>query len=241
MKKTTLLFLCVYMLLAALPGLADASPSIVAATQKYDARNIVEILELKDSAKNAEVDAFNKAVRATVGKFYDAYAKNSKNPEYRETYWVEIRSYPFTNENFLQVVTSYVELPTYGSSGEIVSFNYDRKRGRFINLSDILKEYGYTEKTLAERVKKWYTPDEGFHSIAGIKPKGFVIFEGSWGRDVQILLEVELDARPDADTWVYFYSFSLFDDKQALRNPLVQLTEDCLFDPISVHRLKRLC
>ena len=134
-------------------------------------------------------------------------------------------------------MTSYAELPTYGSSGEIVSFNYDRKRGCFITLSDILKEHGYTEKTLSERVKKWYTPYEGFHSVADIKAKGFVIFDGSWGRDVQILLEVELDARPEANTWVYFYSFSLFDDKQAQRNPLVQLTENCLFSPISVHRM----
>ena len=97
------------------------------------------------------------------------------------------------------------------------------------------RRQAYTEKTLAERVKQWYAPDEGFHSVADIKAKGFVIFDGSWGRDVQILLEVELDARPEANTWVYFYSFSLFDDKQALRNPLVQLTEDCLFSPISVH------
>ena len=238
MKRTVVILLAVFAAVAA-PFVAEASPRIVAATQKYYAQNIVEILELKDSAKNSEIDAFNNAVRATVGEFYDAYAKQSaENPGYGETYWVEIRSYPFENENFLQVVTSYIEYPAYGTSGEIASFNYDRKNNRFITLADILREYGYTENSLAERVKEWWTPDEGFHSIADIKAKGFIIFEGSWGRDVQILLEVELDARPEADTWTYFYSFSLFDDKQELRNPLDQMTEDCLFDPISVVMMK---
>ena len=41
--------------------------------------------------------------------------------------WIEIKSYPFTYGDYLQIVTTSVVYPIYGTHGEMTSYNFSRK------------------------------------------------------------------------------------------------------------------
>ena len=245
MKKIIAVLLSL-LLVSLLTGLSAAEPKIAVLTQKYDGMNIkngdsaVEILGLKDGAKNQGADSFNKAVQATVGKFYDDFAEAKIDYPYSPD-WIVIRSYPFTGKKYLQVITHYVTYPNYGSDGNIASFVYDKNKKNLVTAANVMKQYGLDETELTRRVKKWYDDGykEGKESVTEVKPAGVYIWESS-DSDASVpklILYVTVD-NPDADEWTYLYTYEPEGDKQEWsRNPLEKMDIDYLFPPHTVDRM----
>jgi hypothetical protein len=187
-------------------GTASAAPRFVALTQKYEGHNVVEIVGLADDAENPGVDAFNAAVRSTVGKFYDDFVNRGAE----DGEWVEITSYPMDGKKYTQVVTRYVEYPNYGSDGNITSAVYDKGKKNLITLADVLRQHGLDDKKLTEKAKKFY---ENFRErnerVTEAHAAALYIWESSDSdaSDTVIILRVTIDD-PDASEWTYFYSYS---------------------------------
>ncbi|GHV39193.1 hypothetical protein FACS1894187_18890 [Synergistales bacterium] len=246
MKNMKKIVLFAVILLFAAAAVASAAPCIVARTQKYDGADIdnggsaIEILGLKDDEKNAGADAFNKAVRSSVGKFYDDFLKGKEEyPD--EPDWVVIRSYPFSGKNYLQVVTHYASYPNYGSDGNVASFVYDKKKKSLVTLAGVMKQYGIDGKELTRLVAKWY--DDGYKEdkerVARAEPAGLYIWESkdSDASDVMIIVYVTIDV-PGADEWTYLYTYSPRGDAEGWsKNPLQRLEPDRLFSPASVVKM----
>jgi hypothetical protein len=232
---------------------AFAEPRIAAQVQTYEGPSIkngdgaVEILSLKDSAKNAGADAFNKAVRSTVVKFYDDFlAMKKEYPEGED--WAVIRSYPFTGKKYLQVVTHYVVYPNYGNDGNIASFVYDRQKKSLVTVSDVMKQYGLDADELTRRVKKWFEkplPEgykEGNESVTGVEAAG-VYFVESGDTDTvtpELLLYVTVDV-PEAGEWTYLFTYEPDGDETEWpglpQHPLNKMNVNYLFSPGAVDKM----
>jgi len=195
---------------------ADSAPAITAVIQKYEGENVVEILALKGAENDFGVELFNNFVDFIVGDFYRKYEKNKDSDS-----WVDIRSYPFTSDDWLQIVTTLNEFPIYGTDGEIVSFNYDRKNKRYLTMVDMMALQGFDIKTLEAKVKQHFIPGYPGQTIDNVKGKGFLVMPGG---DVLILIEADVDT-PGADEWTYFFAYSLNDDQDddGIPNPLTRL------------------
>ena len=232
MKKSIALLL-ISLLVVFLRGTAFAEPRFVALTQKYEGQNVVEIVGLKDNAKNAGADAFNEAVRSTVGRFYEDFTRRGAE----EGEWVEITSYPIESKNYLQVVTRYIEYPNYGSDGDIASFVYDKRKKSLVKLADVLKQYGLDDEKLTEKAAKWFENyREGDESVMDAEASGFYIWESrdSNASDTLILLRVSIND-PDTTPWTYFYSYSPKSDAENwAKNPLEKMRPKNLFSRYNV-------
>jgi hypothetical protein len=205
MKKSIVLSLMSLMVLF-LCGVSFAAPRFAALTQKYEGQNVVEIVGLQDDEKNAGVKTFNEAVRSTAGKFYENFRKRGA----LDGEWVEITSYPIESKNYLQVVTRYVEYPSYGSDGNIMSAVYDKKKNDVVTLADVLKQYGLDDKKLTEKAAKLYENfRERNEKVTEARASAFYIWESDDSKisDTLIILQVTIDD-PDTSEWTYFYAYS---------------------------------
>lgn len=106
--------------------------SVTMAKQEYTGDNIIELPRFVGEGEG--VTALNAEIGEKLSYFTDGYEEHSGE----ETPWYEIKSYPVCDERYAQVVVTAIELPNYGTDGEVYSFNYDKKSGKSITLDDAL-------------------------------------------------------------------------------------------------------
>jgi len=68
-----------------------------------------------------------------------------------EVCYYEIKSYPLCTDRYKQVVTTAIELPNYGTHGDVFSFCYDTESGALIELDVALSRCGVSRETLELR------------------------------------------------------------------------------------------
>ena len=73
--------------------------------------------------------------------------------------WPDVRSYFFTDDDYLQVVSTIVIYPNYATKGDVYSYNYDKTNQRAMTNEDGLKAAGITEEELLDRVASAYKPE----------------------------------------------------------------------------------
>lgn len=198
-------------------------------TQEYSGDNIAEILMLyydggqpalaEFGYRNPEAESFNLTIKSGIRQFYYDFMDNSCDGE-----WIEIRSYPFTSERYLQIVTTAAVYPSYGTDGDMWSYNFDKQDNRFMNLEDVLRELNLNERRLARQVKALYVPETPSQSVGEVEATGFLITQGPSGPVTQLLLKVVLEDSL-AQSWNRFFVYT-----PAL-NELIPLNSQCLFDP----------
>ena len=220
---------------AANGSITNESTKIGVMTQEYVGDNIAEILMIdydgnqpalvRYGGKNPEIESFNNAIKFGVQRRYDEYRKVKP-----ESGWLEIKSYPFSSPDHLQIVTTYAVYPAYGTDGELSSYNFDKKNNRFMHVSDVLAELGLDERSVVQRVKKLYKPTDSSLSLGKVAISGFLIRQGPIGPVTQLLLEAVVHKQGTED-WKYFFSYS------PVLNELLLMNRRCLFDPADMDRM----
>lgn len=189
----------------------NESTQIGVIAQEYQKNNIVEILTLnydgeqealkEYGGKNPEIESLNNAVKFGIMVKYDEFMESDHGGE-----WIEIRSYPFTSEEYIQIVTTCNIFPAYGSDGELYSYNFDRKNNRFMNLEEQMKELGTDDETLAKQVKKLYVPESSSMSLGEVDAAGFLMIQGSDDYLTMLFLEAVIE-NSEGEPWKRFFSY----------------------------------
>lgn len=195
-------------------------------TQEYKGDNIAEIPYIEyDGEANPEIDSINRAMNQGFQRIYDDFMESGE-----ERQWIEIRSYPFTSPDYLQVVITSVFFPNYRLDGNITSINYDIKANKWIALQDIMSELGLDEDRLIYNIGKLYEPVIPGQLIEAVAVKGFLIREGPEGLVTDLLLELTADSEDD-DPWQFIYAYT------PELNQLCILNNICPFEPSLMDRM----
>jgi hypothetical protein len=145
--------------------------------------------------------------------------------------WIEIKSYPFTSDDYIQVVITNVVYPNYGTDGDLFSINYDKNTNMFVTTMVAMDQLGMTEDQLLNKVGEIYEPENSDIAIQDVELTGFLYVEGPSTPLIKLLLEITV-INPDGDTWKSFYSYLPEYDE------LIKLTNtECLFDPYDMDQM----
>jgi hypothetical protein len=199
-------------------------------TQEYKDGNIAEIPYIEyDGETNPEIESINRAMNQGLQRVYDDFM-NDPGDNAAMDQIIEIRSYPFTSPDYLQVVITSVFFPNYRLDGNITSINYDIKADKWIALQDIMSGLGLDEDRLMYNIGKLYEPVIPGQLIEAVAVKGFLIREGPEGLVTELLLELTADGEDD-DPWQFIYSYT------PELNQLCILNNICPFEPSLMDRM----
>ena len=200
-------------------------------TQEYKDGNIAEIPYIEyDGETNPEIESINRAMNQGLQRVYDDFM-NDPGDNAAMDQIIEIRSYPFTSPDYLQVVTTCGFFPNLGYNGDISSINYDRNAKRWISNQEILDQLGMTEDDLSFKVGKLFEPTLTDEKIDTIKLGGFLIREGLEGPIVELLLAITSSS---PDTWRMIHDFYSYTPEL---DQLFQMNLMCLFDPAAMDQM----
>ena len=175
-------------------------------TQEYIEDNIAEIPYItydgeqpalaEYGGKNPEIDMINNALKNGIQQTYLDFMEN------REGDFIEIRTYPFSSDTYIQFVITCNTYPSYGTVGQLSSYNFDKASNHFIGLDEILENSNLNRETITKDVQKLFKPETPNLSISKVEIAGFLIENGT----VNFLLDVTID-NTQAEPWSYFYSY----------------------------------
>jgi hypothetical protein len=207
----------------------DADTKISPLGQTYDGNNIIEILGLTyagDDPNQAaterqgnEIDTINDNIKSTLDSALNSTSGGDS--------WAEVRSYPFTSADYLQIVTTSVTYPSYGTEGDVYSWVFDRHTNAWIQPDSVYAEAGLTGDSLKKAVSAAFVPNSPTESVATVEPSAFRYVPGANGWHPEFLIKVTV-ANQGAEPWDGLYSYTPAD---AGGKPLTKLNATCLFDP----------
>ena len=213
-------------------------------TQEYIGDNIAEILMIKYDGgqpeleqynwKNPEIEMINLTIKSGIQQEYNDFMNDrANNPDWYD--WIEIKSYPFTSDDYVQIVMTSVIYPTYGTDGDISSYNFSKKENRWITLDDAMDDYGLTNEIITQNVKELYEPEYEGTYIKEVVAKGFLLCYGTDPYTI-FLLEITTDNPEAADEWKSFYAYEPSFFTREL-DEFYQLNSYCLFDPYDMDQM----
>ncbi len=173
-------------------------------TQDYDDEVIAEIPYIECDGESSEIDSLNRLINQGIGMIYN----NFLNDYVAGDGSIEIRSYPMTNDRYIQVVLTYNTYPCYGTAGSIYSYNYDRDNDEVVTLEMALDKTGMRQANFKSDVESLFMPDNVNNYVGDVQVTGFYTAINGNGEEVTyFLLEVEV-CNDEADPWTYFYEYS---------------------------------
>ncbi|MCL1793248.1 MAG: hypothetical protein FWG34_05210 [Oscillospiraceae bacterium] len=227
-----------------LASIDNSETKIGIMTQEYIGDNIAEILMIKYDGnqpaleqynwKNPEIETINLAIKSEVQQVYDDFMNEMAKFGDDWFDWIEIKSYPFTSDDYLQIVMTYAAYPIYGTDGEMTSYNFSKKENRYVTLEEAMGEFGLDEKTIAQNAKALYIPRSGSDYIEEIKTVGFLFCRGTDPYTI-FLLEVTIET-PGAGEWKSFYAYEPNILSRQL-DEFYELSSYCLFDPYDMDQM----
>lgn len=204
--------------------------------QEYIGDNIAEIPMLQYDGtspalkefggKNPEIEMINNEIKYGILQTYNEFMDEGS-----DVYWMEIKTYPFTSDRYLQTVMTSIVYPNYGTDGTMWSYNFDKVENRRVSLEEVMAKLKLTKSIITENVINLYSPESKSISISKVEPVGFLISDGFEGQVTQILLEVTVD-NTEADSWICFYSYT--PELEELKS----LDGRYLFDPWSMDQMQ---
>jgi hypothetical protein len=173
--------------------------------QEYIGDNIAEIpyIEYRD-AQSESIDAINRSLNQGIRQTYDDFMRENADSEY--PMWIEIKSYPFAGDRFLQAVVTHNEYPTYGTDGNMFSINYDKIDDIWVGFDWALHLEDLTYEALLSGVHEAFVPEVPSMYIDGIDLVGFKVHETN-PLYIQYLLEIMV-GNSEAEGWKSFYSYT---------------------------------
>ncbi len=189
-------------------GITPIKPSsdvyITMMEQDYSNGNIIEIPMFSYDGTNTELNKLNIPLKTLSSEYYafiDNYDENSGS--------LEIKAYPFTSDNYAQVIVTKIQYPSYGTDGEVFSLNYDKKSQQIIDLSDALAKVGITEDKVIARVKQLYKPESPTRFFVSAEISAFRVINEN---EIELILIISSDD-PISTEASYFYIYNTKTDK----------------------------
>ncbi len=109
-------------------------PGLRLSVNEKQGDSIIEIPEFVAPGDNPEIDSLNAKIYENHTKLYEEWKKAPNSVR-----GLEIKSeLSFANEEYVQAVVTQLEFPTYGTQGDIFSYNYDVKNQKAITLEEFL-------------------------------------------------------------------------------------------------------
>lgn len=209
---------------------ASAGERIDFVTQEYTGDDIAEIPYIEYNAEtNPEIESINRSLNQGIQRVYEDFLRDRAEHE-----WIEIKSYPFTSPDYLQIVVTSCIFPTYGTDGDMFSINFDRKTQKWISTAETMEAMGLDEDSLLSRVDESFVPESPGQMVDKVKTSGFLIRVTPGGKMIELLLIITVTS-PDTEPWEGFYSY--MPDGNDNTNDLIKLSGDCLFDPRSMDQM----
>ncbi|MEG1411030.1 MAG: hypothetical protein RSD36_14435 [Terrisporobacter sp.] len=121
--------------------------------QKYGYKSNLgeEIFEIplfvSKTGDNKEINKLNDSIAPLLNYYNGNYGFKQDEDT------CEVKSYPFTSDNYLQVITTATIYPNSNSQGEIFSYNYDIKNEKILTLQDAYKKDKKTETQVINEIK----------------------------------------------------------------------------------------
>jgi hypothetical protein len=209
---------------------------IAMATQIYDGDNIVEIPEMvydhenpelsKFNGQNLNLEAINRIIEENAKTVYNEFMV-SHNPESES---IEIKTYPFSSENYLQFVVTVKRYPNYGTDGDIFSGNFDIYYNRDIITEDMLLKLDLTQENLTEKIKGLFSSTGSEDSIESVEFAGFLLEQGPEKNLTKMFLEIQL-SNPETEGFKVFYQYV------PETGELSKLDADTPFDPAGLDQM----
>lgn len=134
----------------------------------------------------------------------------------------EVKSYPFTSDSYLQVITTATIYPNYSTQGDVYSYNYDIKNEKIITLKDAYNKDHKSESEISNNIKELYKTLKSSeeNTLVEVKIKGFLIGDTS----IRYFVNLTLNNSETGDfSTIYTYNSS--------DNTLKEYDGVCLIDP----------
>lgn len=180
--------------------------------QEYVGDNIAEILAIfydgsqpalrEFNYHNPSIEELNLTIRAAHQDRYYSFLNQALTDK-----WIEIRSYPFASKDYLQIVTTTATYPSYGTDGELVSYNFNKSQNAVISLEDALATAGLSNENLAEAVQAVYVLEHSGLGLSSVNATGFLIRQNDLGEELEFLIEATVE-NPNAEPWKRFFSYT---------------------------------
>jgi hypothetical protein len=145
-------------------------PEIEMTHQIYDNDFIIEIAQIINTADSSAIDVINKEIMDFSADALKAY------DEYDGVYWYELKTYPFTDRDYVQIVMTGIEYPTYGTDGQVRSFNYCPITDEVYTLEDAVIAHGLSEEKLSGALLQSGLLED-HQSVGALKICGFRMLE----------------------------------------------------------------
>ena len=139
---------------------------------RYD--GIVEIPVFSIGGSQADLEDFNRVMQEMA----DEYAQFKESTDFQQGYrWAEIKSYPRTDGQYVQVALTKNYYPTYGTMGEVYSCCFDLEEQRVLMLQDFYDRFGVTQEGLADLFRQTVgEPYEG-DILVEFRPCAFLLLD----------------------------------------------------------------
>jgi hypothetical protein len=195
--------------------------------QEYAQNNPVEILLIQYDGslldfeefggKNPEIEMLNHEIKAGPLKLYQDFQDGDLGEN------IDILSYPFENEEFVQIVTTSVVYPETRPDlyTHLWSYNFNKTKNQFLDLDDIIKEAKLTRDDISSKFKQLYKTEDENEKILEVNVTGFLITKEDEKNITNLLIEATMELESDPYKGFYLYAPS--------KNELRGLSGRCLF------------
>lgn len=145
-------------------------PDLALTVEVVQEDSVVQIPEFVTQDNNPAVNTLNAKIKENHLKLYEEWKNHPDGIRQ-----LEIKTYSVKTEPYVQAVVTQLEFPTYGTQGDVFSYNYDIKQEKVLTLDDALAQFNTTrEEVLA--IPVWNLPNGT--TVERAELQGFLIQNG---------------------------------------------------------------
>lgn len=197
--------------------------------QNYDGGNTVEVPMImydgeqpafaEYGGKNPEIEMLNNDIKANVMLKCNNFRDSAED----ENEWIDIRTYPFTDNRMIQLIITYAIFPAYGTEGDIMSYNYDKENNEWIPIDKVLEQLGITQTDIEKDAKAFFVSDNKKEYVDKVEIGGFRYVND---KTTDFFLKLSV-INPDAEPWDGLFRYRFAAEKKTL----IKLDFQRLFEP----------
>ena len=183
--------------------------------QEYEEQVIAELLMIsydgqqaaleEFGGENPEIELINNEIMAGPLQMYQDY-QNGDLAEQADS--IDIHSYAFSDEEFLQIITTCTVFPETQPElyTRMWSYNFSKSENKWITVDEMLEEYHITREDASEAFNSLYQSDYDNETVVGVEVTGFLINRVPATPKTHFLLEVTLETESDPYKSFFLYT-----------------------------------
>lgn len=218
LRNGLILFMVMALLFCPVAGAAEAGDldaGIGVIRQEYTGDDIAEILMItydgslesleEFGGKDPEIELINNDIRAWPLRIYQEYEEGRLEAEANS---IEIRSYAFEDDDYVQIITSCMVFPETRPDlySKMWSWCYSKAEGRWVMLDDMMMESGLSFEGIEEAFAELYAPEFEGVSVESVETVGFLIDTASGEPVPRFILSAMVWT--ESDPWAEFFLYT---------------------------------